>query len=88
MVLPPRVLLPSCQRGRFFSETGAGKHVPRCVMVDLEPTVTQMCLSKLYVSVLLGVWCCWGLTESALRVHVCFERQTSLHGGFLETGGR
>lgn len=24
---------------RFFSETGAGKHVPRCVMVDLEPTV-------------------------------------------------
>ena len=25
---------------RFFSETGAGKHVPRCVMVDLEPTDT------------------------------------------------
>ena len=23
----------------FFSETGAGKHVPRTVMVDLEPTV-------------------------------------------------
>ena len=23
----------------FFSETGAEKHVPRCVMVDLEPTV-------------------------------------------------
>ena len=23
-------------RDRFFSETGAGKHVPRCVMVDLE----------------------------------------------------
>ena len=23
----------------FFSETGAGKHVPRAVMVDLEPTV-------------------------------------------------
>ena len=22
---------------RFFSETGAGKHVPRCVMVDLDP---------------------------------------------------
>ena len=21
----------------FFSETGAGKHVPRCVFVDLEP---------------------------------------------------
>merc|ERR1712159_726095 len=25
--------------GTFFSETGAGKHVPRCVFVDLEPTV-------------------------------------------------
>ena len=23
----------------FFSETGAGKHVPRTVFVDLEPTV-------------------------------------------------
>ena len=23
----------------FFSSTGAGKHVPRAVMVDLEPTV-------------------------------------------------
>ena len=23
----------------FFSETGAGKHVPRAIMVDLEPTV-------------------------------------------------
>jgi len=25
----------------FFSETGAGKFVPRCVMVDLEPTVVD-----------------------------------------------
>ena len=25
----------------FFSETGAGKHVPRCVMMDLEPTVVD-----------------------------------------------
>merc|ERR1711913_72294 len=25
----------------FFSETGSGKHVPRCVMVDLEPTVVD-----------------------------------------------
>ena len=23
----------------FFSETGAGKHVPRCVFMDLEPSV-------------------------------------------------
>lgn len=25
----------------FFSETGAGKHVPRAVYVDLEPTVVD-----------------------------------------------
>lgn len=23
----------------FFSETGSGRHVPRAVMIDLEPTV-------------------------------------------------
>ena len=27
----------------FFSETGAGKHVPRAVFVDLEPTVVGAC---------------------------------------------
>lgn len=26
----------------FFSETGNGKHVPRAVFVDLEPTVVGM----------------------------------------------
>jgi hypothetical protein len=25
----------------FFSETGAGKHVPRCLMLDLEPSVVD-----------------------------------------------
>merc|ERR1712141_636122 len=25
----------------FFSETGSGKHVPRAVMIDLEPTVVD-----------------------------------------------
>ena len=29
----------------FFSETGAGKHVPRAVFVDLEPTVIGTLLS-------------------------------------------
>ena len=29
----------------FFSETGAGKHVPRAVYVDLEPTVCdEVCM--------------------------------------------
>lgn len=27
----------------FFSETGAGKYVPRAVFVDLEPTVVGQC---------------------------------------------
>lgn len=27
----------------FFSETGAGKHVPRAVFVDLEPAVIGKC---------------------------------------------
>ena len=26
----------------FFSETGSGKHVPRAIFVDLEPTVVGM----------------------------------------------
>ena len=28
----------------FFSETGAGKHVPRAVFADLEQTVVGQCL--------------------------------------------
>jgi tubulin alpha len=32
----------------FFSETGAGKHVPRCVFVDLEPTVVDEVRSGAY----------------------------------------
>ena len=30
----------------FFSETGAGKHVPRAVFVDLEPTVVGKCMRQ------------------------------------------
>ncbi|KFO38547.1 Tubulin alpha-3E chain [Fukomys damarensis] len=30
----------------FFSETGAGKHVPRAVFVDLEPTVVGRCSGR------------------------------------------
>lgn len=28
----------------FFSETGTGRHVPRAIMVDLEPTVVGKCV--------------------------------------------
>ena len=32
----------------FFAETGAGKHVPRAVMVDLEPSVVDEVRSGTY----------------------------------------
>ena len=32
----------------FFAETGAGKHVPRAVFVDLEPTVIDECRTGTY----------------------------------------
>merc|ERR1712227_25609 len=32
----------------FFSETGAGKHVPRCVFVDLEPSVCDEVRTGIY----------------------------------------
>ena len=31
----------------FFSETGAGKHVPRAVFVDLEPTVVGKMFTRI-----------------------------------------
>ena len=34
----------------FFSETGAGKHVPRAVFVDLEPTVVDEVRTKTYLN--------------------------------------
>ena len=36
----------------FFSETGAGKHVPRAVFVDLEPTV----IGKANINFLLNLF--------------------------------
>lgn len=33
----------------FFSEAGAGKHVPRAVMVDLEPTVIGESIYSIYI---------------------------------------
>ena len=34
----------------FFSETSAGKHVPRAVFVDLEPTVIDEVVFKFSLS--------------------------------------
>ena len=42
----------------FFSETSNGKHVPRAVMVDLEPTVVGECACPLppYTREAVGHW--------------------------------
>ncbi|KAH0899044.1 hypothetical protein HID58_048612 [Brassica napus] len=52
----------------FFSETGAGKHVPRAVFVDLEPTVIDEVISSLTASLRF---------DGALNVDVT-EFQTNL----------
>ncbi|KAK7847431.1 tubulin alpha-4 chain [Quercus suber] len=41
----------------FFSETGSGKHVPRAVFVDLEPTVIDELARRLLI-------CAWTVSES------------------------
>ena len=39
----------------FFSETGAGKHVPRAVFVDLEPTVVgKFLIVRTFLSTFFG----------------------------------
>jgi len=38
----------------FFSETGAGKHVPRAVFVDLEPTVVGKCDMIFYAAKIIS----------------------------------
>ena len=51
----------------FFSETGAGKHVPRCVFLDLEPTVVDEVRTGTYRQLfhpeqlirILSIQCCW-----------------------------
>ncbi|THU49090.1 hypothetical protein C4D60_Mb06t05890 [Musa balbisiana] len=39
----------------FFGESGAGKHVPRAVFVDLEPTVIDELAKKLLISALIAL---------------------------------
>jgi len=34
--------------GTFFAQTGAGKHVPRAIFVDLEPTVVDEVRTGVY----------------------------------------
>lgn len=74
----------------FFSETGAGKHVPRAVMVDLEPTVVGMyekksllffwwpLMFKMYPCVLL-----WFSLLLVFRSHGFTSLLTDLHTMFF-----
>lgn len=39
----------------FFSETGSGKHVPRAVFVDLEPTVVGKYKKVIYIYIFLNI---------------------------------
>ena len=49
----------------FFSETGAGKHVPRAVFVDLEPTVVGKSYFLMHVS--------WRKSSKIWRLGLKFE---------------
>ena len=40
----------------FFSETGAGKHVPRAVFVDLEPTVVGKWKFIILIDLCVVIW--------------------------------
>ena len=50
--MPSDKTLGSCDDSfnTFFSETGSGKHVPRAVFVDLEPSVVGKVFCKMSVN--------------------------------------
>lgn len=56
----------------FFSETGAGKHVPRAVFLDLEPTVVDEVRSGTYKQLFHPEQLITG------KVRVCYVRKTTL----------
>lgn len=58
----------------FFSETGAGKHVPRAVFVDLEPTVIGIMHLFVYQGLLIYVYLIDSkmlVVSSILHILVC-----------------
>ena len=72
----------------FFAETGAGKHVPRAVFVDLEPSVIGKCTTSV---VSLTVISCSGqflvcillLAVDWPCMHACKTGSKKLHPYFL-----
>ena len=65
----------------FFSETGAGKHVPRAVFVDLEPTVVGMSASGKFLLLQLETFE-MGLEDIVVAI-IRFDLQKSV----LQSGG-
>ena len=77
----------------FFSETGAGKHVPRCIFLDLEPTVVDevrtgtyrqlfhpgefACASNLCACVLKGLLLVFDLGFSLAIAVICWPSAVS-----------
>ncbi|OBS79491.1 hypothetical protein A6R68_18096 [Neotoma lepida] len=66
----------------FFSETGAGKHVPRAVFVDLEPTVIDVNAAiatiKTKRSIQFVDWC-----PTGFKVGINYQPPTVVPGGDL-----
>ena len=62
----------------FFSETGAGKHVPRAVFVDLEPTVVGKSVVKVYIKSSLYSFFSSAKLSSLFREAWCLASQTQI----------
>ena len=62
----------------FFSETGAGKHVPRCVFLDLEPTVIDEVRTGTYRQLFHPEQLISGKEDAANNVGIC-RRYPLLH---------
>ncbi|XP_017680761.1 PREDICTED: tubulin alpha-4A chain [Lepidothrix coronata] len=63
----------------FFCETGAGKHVPRAIFVDLEPTViAAIATIKTKRSIQFVDWC-----PTGFKVGINYQPPTVVPGGDL-----
>ena len=75
----------------FFSETGAGKHVPRCVFLDLEPTVIDEVRTGTYRQLFHPEQLISGKEDAANNVGTCRRcpprHPTRFEPSFLEGNG-
>jgi len=63
----------------FFSETGAGKHVPRAAFVDLEPTVVGMYPTLKIFSVKMKIPYRFPMVFFVCSEHYRFFKDVCLH---------